>query len=171
MCRWLDLPGGRPTHFSAGSLNSVASYVALQSFWLGGSLLQTVVWLAVLLIARLVVRRSSIAWGVLALLMVGFGYLSIGVVRTQAMDPSVRLAAAAVFWLLFVWVLWKHGALALTVAFFVEFLVEQAPWTLDASRWYFWRGPFVAAIIAALALWGFRNTLGRQSAFPTGALD
>jgi hypothetical protein len=26
-------------------------------------------------------------------------------------------------------------------------------------------------VIAALAIWGFRNVLGKQSAFPAGALD
>jgi hypothetical protein len=27
------------------------------------------------------------------------------------------------------------------------------------------------AIIVALAVWGFRNVIGKQSAFPAGALD
>jgi len=39
------------------------------------------------------------------------------------------------------------------------------------SRWYAWRQWCVVAIIAGLAVWGFRIALGRQSAFPTGALD
>lgn len=39
------------------------------------------------------------------------------------------------------------------------------------SRWYAWRGGFVIALVLALAFWGFKNALGRQSMFPDGALD
>jgi len=39
------------------------------------------------------------------------------------------------------------------------------------SRWCAWQGPIAGAIIMALAIWGFRNALGKQSAFPSGALD
>jgi hypothetical protein len=70
-----------------------------------------------------------------------------------------------------VWVFWRHGALAFFTTWFVTVVAGYAPWTLDMSRWYAWRQWFVVAAIVALAVWGFRNVLGRQSAFPTGALD
>ena len=169
--RWLDLPGGGPTYFKQGMLNGARSFIGSQIFWLGVAPLWTVLCLSVLLIARLVVRRANAAWAVFALLMVGYGYLMLRAGRPATISPLLLLAVAGFFWLLLVWLLWKHGALALAAAFFVEFLVEQAPWTLDMSRWYAWRGPFVIAVIAALAFWGFRNALGRQPAFPAGALD
>jgi hypothetical protein len=81
------------------------------------------------------------------------------------------LAVVGVFWLLLVWLLWKHGALALGIALAVGYLVEGTPWTRDMSRWYAWHGWFVVAVVAGLAFWGFRSVLGRQSAFPSGALD
>ena len=39
------------------------------------------------------------------------------------------------------------------------------------SRWYASRQWVVLVFVVALALWGFRNVLGKQSAFPAGALD
>jgi hypothetical protein len=169
--RWLDLPGGGPTIFIQGSLNGVRSFVGSQIMWLGIAPLWTVLCLAVLLIARLVVRRADVAWAVFTLLMVGWGYLVLRAGRPATISPLLLLAVAGVFWLSLVWLLWEHGALALAVAFFVGFLVQQAPWTLDMSRWYAWRQWFVVALIAALAFWGFCNVLGKQSAFPSGALD
>jgi hypothetical protein len=38
------------------------------------------------------------------------------------------------------------------------------------SRWYAWRQFFVMALVVALAIWGFRNVLGKQTAFPSSAL-
>jgi hypothetical protein len=80
------------------------------------------------------------------------------------------MVAAVVFWLPLVWLTWKHGALALAIAFFVG-LNESCPWTLDLSRWYVWRQWTIVVMFVALALWGFANVLGKQSALPTGALD
>ena len=54
----------------------------------------------------------------IALLMIGYGYLGIRGGRPATMSPLLLLAMAGVFWLLLVWVLWKHGAFALAVAFF-----------------------------------------------------
>ena len=50
-------------------------------------------------------------------------------------------------------------------------ILNTAPLTRDPSRWYFWRGWSVVLIVLALAFWGFMNVLGRQPAFPAGALD
>jgi hypothetical protein len=43
--------------------------------------------------------------------------------------------------------------------------------TLNMSRWYAWREWVFVAMVVGLTLWGFRNVLGKQSAFPAGALD
>jgi hypothetical protein len=42
---------------------------------------------------------------------------------------------------------------------------------LDASRWYFWQGAFVVALVLGLALRGFRNVLGKQTLLPAGAVE
>ena len=47
----------------------------------------------------------------------------------------------------------------------------DTPLTSDMTRWYAWRTFVLAALIAGLATWGFRNVLGRQSALPGGVLE
>jgi len=68
-------------------------------------------------------------------------------------------------------VLHRFGLLALTIAYGVASVLIDAPLTLDASRWYFWQGAFAVALVLALALWGFRNVLGKQTLLPAGALE
>jgi hypothetical protein len=48
----------------------------------------------------------------------------------------------------------------------VILMLRDTPWTLALTRWY--AGPtwFSVAVTGALGFWGFRNVLGRQSAFP-----
>jgi hypothetical protein len=137
-------------------------------FALGASLLWPLLYLTVLLVARIVTRRAWAAWVLFAVVMAGMMF---GFYRQWApgvIGSAVLLAEVAVCSVLFTWLLWRHGALGLTVAFFMS---SGACWTLDMSRWYAWQGPIAGAIIMALAVWGFWNVLGRQSAFPSGALD
>ena len=124
-----------------------------------------------MLVVRLAVGRTDVAWVVFALVAVGFGYVLIRAPRPAAINPGLLLAIAGGFWLVLVWLLWQLGALAMSIARAVNLLAEQIPWTLDMSRWYAWYGWFFGAVVAGLAYWGFRNVLGRQSAFPSGALD
>ena len=63
------------------------------------------------------------------------------------------------------------GLLAALVQLWVWRFLLAAPLTLDAGRWYAWRSWFVVALVVVLAIWGFRNVLGKQSALPAGALD
>jgi hypothetical protein len=42
---------------------------------------------------------------------------------------------------------------------------------LTVTKWFAWRQTLAVVLIMGLAVWGFRNVLGRQSAFPTEALD
>jgi len=55
--------------------------------------------------------------------------------------------------------------------FTVFFWLTWAPLTLDVSRWYAWRSWFVVTLVIGLAVWGFRNVLGKQSAFAAVSLE
>jgi hypothetical protein len=170
--RLLDLPGGGPTTlpvalFTGGGLR----YVGLKISMFPGAVLFTAGFLSLLLIMRLILRRTDLAWTSSALLFVALGVLGSLGTRPASMSVLVLLAVPAVFALMMVWLMWKHGALAWVTGYTVGVLVDQVPWTLDFSRWYAWRGFFSAAIVVALTVWGFRNVLGKQTAFPTGALD
>ena len=166
ICRWLDLPGGGPTVFPPGSLNDAWFFAGTEIEGVVTGLLDTLFALTVLLVARLVVRRAGAAWVITAVMMVSFNYLGLLALRPATISPWLLLAMAAVFSLLLVWVFWKHGALAFAVAFVAGGLTQNALWTLDLSRWYAWRQWVVVAAIVALAAWGFRNVLGKQSLFP-----
>jgi hypothetical protein len=168
--RLLDLPGGGPGRFWWGELVGYREFVGWNIGMFAYAVVETLVWLTILLVARLAVRRATAAWAVLAAVMIGYAYVASRAVRPEAVDPLVILAVVAAFTLLKTWVFWQHGALALAVASYTG-IVESTPWTLDTSRWYAWQGGFSAAILIALALWGFRNVLGKQSVFPSGTLD
>jgi hypothetical protein len=72
---------------------------------------------------------------------------------------------------LFLGVLYRFGLLAFVVMFVVRDAIQEAPITLDPSRWYFWRGAPVVAVVFGLAIWGFMNVLGKQSLLPADAMD
>jgi hypothetical protein len=88
------------------------------------------------------------------------------------LPPSaVGIVEAAVLGLVLVAVLYRFGLLALTIANGVGWVLFGAPLTLDASRWYFWQGAFVVVLVLGLAIWGFKNVLGKQTLLPAGALE
>ncbi|MBV9144722.1 MAG: hypothetical protein JO065_02315, partial [Acidobacteria bacterium] len=63
---------------------------------------------------------------------------------------------------LIVFVLLRFGLLALTVGYTCVALLINAPLGLDPSRWYFSRGFVPVLIVLALALYGFRTSLGSR---------
>jgi hypothetical protein len=127
--------------------------------------------LGLLLVARLIGRRTDMAWVVFTLVFLIWYCVVVRAFLPNAVSSWPAVVEAAVCGLLFVWVLWKHGALATAIAWWVYFLADWAPWTLEMSRLYAWRQWFVVAAIVALAVWEFRNVLGKQTAFPAAALE
>jgi len=65
----------------------------------------------------------------------------------------------------------RFGLLALVVGVAVNVVVRFTPWTVDLAKWFAWRPMLSVILIMGLALWGFRNVLGRQAAFPKLQLD
>jgi serine/threonine-protein kinase len=167
----LGLPGGEQWVSSPESLGSIGDFTGNLVHISATSLVLTLVALGLLLVARLVGRRANAAWVIFTLINVGWNYAAVRASQPAGIASGPVVVEAAVSGLLFVWVLWKRGALAAVVTWWVGALGWWAPWTLDLSRWYAWRQFVVVGIIVALAFWGFRNVLGKQSAFPAGALD
>ncbi len=123
-----------------------------------------------LLIARLVLRNNRAAWALLFCLMF--------VVYLWWAISSRQWASSVTLWwfpatqaALSVYLLSKHGLLAAAVFFTASIAVLNTPLTYNVSHLYAWRTGVVVVMIAGLALWGFRNVLGRQSAFPEGSLE
>jgi len=53
------------------------------------------------------------------------------------------------------------------VARFVQLTVADGVLTSDLSRWYAWRGLVEVGVILAIAIYGFKVSLGGRSMFGT----
>lgn len=152
-----------------GTLDGPASFVGHVTVTSSLYLLVAMIYLAVLLLARLLLRSTRAAWiglgVVFCALYVGWGRVFLGPYPAVLVACGLALAVTSVF------VLWKSGLLALGVWLVVVLVLRDTPWTFDLTRWYAWPTWFSTVLIAGLAFWGFRNVLGRQSAFPPRALE
>lgn len=156
----------RASQLSGFFYDSSWSHAAVPFTVFGEALANGALYVGVLVVARMALRRDWAAWCALAT----FSLLSfIPVSAGGSFWPHVASAALATALLLTV--LRRFGLLALVITFVVWFNLERAPLTLDPSRWYFWRGAPAVAIGLALAILGFMNVLGKQSLVPVDAMD
>jgi serine/threonine-protein kinase len=125
-----------------------------------------IIYLAVLVLAGLFLRSAKTVWAAAVVLFFAF-YSAWGSVFLGA-HPAVVVTFALLFAATSLFVLWRNGVLTLVVWLVVVVALRDTPWTLALGSWYGWPTLFSTALIAAFALWGFRNVLGRQSAFPAG---
>jgi len=149
--------------FPAGTLDGVVPFAGyLARTW---SIYELVAFIdvGVMLAARFVLRSTPGAWlGLTAMNLVmfaGWGRVFLGPFPILVGMASVALTAGAVL------VLWRGGLLGLAVWLAATVLLRDTPWTSELTRWH--AGPtwLAGALLAGLALWGFKNVLGRQSAF------
>jgi hypothetical protein len=161
--RVLGLAGVEP-YYSFPALRPAAAYLSNVA---AGSLqgaIDALAVVALMVILRLMLRRDQAA---LAATAVVVAISSASGVRPLTLD----LAQAALIGIACVVFLRRFGLLALAVGLSVNYVVRSTPWTLDLAKWFAWRPILSVALIIGLALWGFRNVLGRQSAFPKLQLD
>ena len=170
--RQLNLDGAVPLYIG-DSLNGLGWFLAASEFDVFVPPYHALVLLAVLLLARLVLRVHAAAWVALVVLVFIANWYEIVVPSGLVLAPSrgVATAVAALSAALAVGALRYGGLLTCAIALLVANALKYTPVTIDVTRWYVWRTAFVVALIAALACWGFTNVLGRQSMFPSGALD
>jgi hypothetical protein len=148
-----------------GTLDGVVPFVGYVATYAAVYVLVAVIYMAVLLLARLVFRSDVAAWlGLAAVFFAGFlgwARVFLGPYPAMAAISALALTAGSVV------VFWRNGLLALGVWWIVCVLIRDAPWTFALTRWYSWPTWIAAGLIVGLAFWGFRNVLGRQSAFPS----
>ena len=161
--RALNLPGTFPG-FAAESLNAANRFAAEVFRALADGVMRSFGLMAVLLVAHILVRSDRAALAVAAVVAV---YLSIPPDQNQWLG----LAAAAPVGVLVIVLLQRFGMLAIGVLLITFDLLVWSPLTLDSTRWFVWRSAAAFALPAGLAVWGFLNVLGRQSAFPRGVFD
>lgn len=161
--RLLGLAGVEP-FFSSPALRPAAAYLSNVAAGLLRGATDALAVVALMVILRLVLRTERAAFVGTAVVV---AISSMSGVHPLALD----LAQAALIGVACVAFLRRFGLFALAVGLGVNYVVRATPWTFDLAKWFAWRPMLSAVLMMGLALWGFRNVLGRQSAFPKLRLD
>lgn len=117
-----------------------------------------------LLLLRVLVRNRWVA----AILFVALW----ATVKTMGSDyPIIEAPAQIVIYALLVFVVFRSGLVALATGMVVADVMLNVTLTLDFSAWYASTGAFVVLSVAAIAIWGFYNSLGGQKLLPTDSFS
>ena len=160
---WFNLPGMTPVPPARGLLVGIPMTAGYLLEYLEGAIQRGLAITSVLVLAQVLTRRRWLAGALGVLLLVALSL--------SGENYAVELPAGIVVAALTIFVAVRYGILALCLAFFANLVLTQAPLTLDLSRWYAGRGLFAVAVVAALAVYAFRLSLGGKPAFGGAALD
>jgi hypothetical protein len=162
------LPGLGPAkyYYATGTLMPVASFAGLLGAIITTSILYALIIAGLLFISRLVLRRDGLAWAAVA----GFAFLG-AFDNGSGLGIALAILCTALRTAILIASTRAGGLLASAVQMAVYGFLWNTPLTVDFGQWYVWRSCFVVSLVAGLAFWGFRNVLGKQSAFPAVALD
>ena len=160
----LEISGQRPVRvLRVQALESLASPATFGSLFIFGiviGLLIALIGMALFVIVRLIVRRTSIAATLVVMVTVPL--------FAAGLSP-VDVAFGVIFAVLGLTVLLRIGLLAHVAALMVMHSLTWMPLTLDGDAWYFGWSLLVLLAIVAYASYGFLAALGGQPAF--GSLD
>ena len=116
-----------------------------------------------LFLLRLVVRKDWIA---------GFVIVFLGAVTNTGGDyPAWTFIASAVIWLSIYFVLRRFGLVAVTTGLVIQNILIVFPITAHFDRWYAAGALTGIIVIAAIAVWAFREALAGQPLFAANALE
>jgi len=103
------------------------------------------------------------------------GWVAVRFMRSNFSDSSALKITTGVFWLvlftMLVLIMLRLGFFALVVAIFVLDSMAGTFLTTDFSAWYGQSSMAIAILIAAMALWGFRLSLGSGPLFSPTVLE
>ncbi len=85
-----------------------------------------------------------------------------GAINLASDEPWLAVPAGLLIAGAFLFLLNRHGLVALVVAYFVYLVFVTFPMTLNTSSWYFSIGFAALFVVLAVALWGFRISIGKQ---------
>jgi hypothetical protein len=136
-------------------LGRAADFWALIAGSIGEGLMRGLGSFALFLLMRVLFRRDAIAWlgvwGVWVLISLPSSHPSLVQWISLAVGAAGFVLAARV------------GVLAAIAAIGLSnLLIYCTPLTLDFSRWYAWRTGVIAVLLLAIAVWGFRASMGRR---------
>jgi serine/threonine-protein kinase len=153
---WTDLTG----EALRGTLPAFVSVVAIHT----NKLLEIVFPLTLLLIFRLLFRRTAAAVIAVSVLGIVMFYPGTGSVPGYVIGQIIALVV-------FFFVLFRGGLLAFASLFTVSALIDELPLTLHPSGWYLGTMLFSLVCIAAPALWGFWTSQAGRPLFRDEILE
>ena len=137
-----------------GLREAVAAMVSIHSW----SLFNLFVGIMMLLVLRLLLRRTWIA-------MVVFSVLATAVFNPGVGHPAPYVISMLIIMLLFCFVLLRFGLLALMVGYTFAHVLRHMPLTVDWTAWYGYATLLTLVTVAAVTLWGFRVALAGRPLF------
>lgn len=111
-----------------------------------------------LFIFRAVLRRQWLAGAVFAAIMTTQIYF-----QNRSAAAPTQTVEAAVLYSMIAFCLVRLGLLPLIVAFFVLDVCEGLQFTANTSAWYFGVPAAILMMFCALAIWGYRTSIGSQT--------
>ncbi len=121
------------------------------------------IWVVLLLVTHLVVRRRWLA--IVLSMLIATPFWMMGGLPFLIAIPIALVLNGLVLFLLF-----RYGMLAVAAMFFTMGLIGCLL-TFDTSRWYFWPTVPVLVILAAMVIHGFRAALAGRPAFGKPVLE
>jgi hypothetical protein len=161
---WIDAPGMTPVPpnelMMRGTREAAGFFIGRQN----DAVFAAVGIMFLFFLASSVFRRRK--W--LGAVPLGFLFFLLNV---SGENLAIEIPFAVLIATVLVFVVLRFGLLAVAVAGLVGTLLRLSPITLDFSRWYAGRSLFALAIVAAIALVGFRLALGRRPVLGMAALE
>lgn len=124
----------------------------------------TLVMFFLLLFFRVLVRNQWVA----AILFVA---LLTSLKTAGSNHPTLEAVVQIAIYSLLVFVVFRFGLVALATGMVVADVMLNVTLTVDFSAWYASTGAFVLLSMAAIAIWGFYNSLGGQKLLPTDSFS
>jgi len=154
---WFHLVGQTPINNDGAILGSAVRFTGLLLQELVGGVFSALTILFMFVLIRTRIKSYWVSSLVVAAL------LTLTLLGNENVVAETALAITMA--VLIVFVLLRFGLLALAVGYTCVNLLVNAPLGLDPSRWYFSRGLVPLLIVLALALYGFRTSLGSRPVF------
>jgi hypothetical protein len=160
---WMFLPGAWSAHIELNSLLGFPQQLGTVLYILGLTAFYGVGWMVAMVFCRVIFRKT---W-LVALVFTFFGTTTVFVGSSG--NLSAQILSGLVFSGTIAGLLLYFGFLPGAISFFVYNILVRMPLRLNITGWSARGAVFTLIIVAAIALYGFYNSLGGRPVF--GRLD
>lgn len=155
---WFNLAGQTPINGNGPVLGSIVQFTGLLLGNFTTGIFSGLTLLFLFFLFRAVLKNYAVA-----IVLVG---ILLTITNLGNENPIAETIMALVIAALTLTVFLRFGLLAVIVAGTINNLFLVFPVALDPSRWYFARGLIPVLLCVAIALYGFRTSLGNRPVFP-----